>query len=126
LIEYGVENKVITRDQAIKELDKMLPFGPKLSLSLISNRNIDDYCSLLEKKHPNYMHIGTMMIDFYMIKLMRSVDLTEIVNIIKDNKVSHYSLVINTDRRSGSGEHWFVVLFVKKDEKFIQAEIFDS
>ena len=84
--------------------------GPNNSTDLLSNFDIDNLCKNWmensEQFNKKYYHIPFQMIDFAEFKnSLRDLDIN---NLIK-NKYDCFSCVLNTDKSSGRGKHWFCI-----------------
>lgn len=101
--------KYVGNDQAEKVIKKIFkPVGPSDSTDLLDNFNIDECLeqwennsvALFKKK---FKHIPFQMIDF-------ATTGTELANLELKNLINKYDcfgVVLNTDKSSGKGKHWF-------------------
>jgi hypothetical protein len=98
------------------------PEGPALTFGLLSNFNIDNVLSQLEKKFPGFLHIPFQMRDFEKVGTeLARIDLAEKFS----NGTKSFGVVLNTDWSSGGGIHWYCLFGEKKDGKII-LEYFNS
>jgi hypothetical protein len=104
-----VDSKKLEKNKTVN----FKPVGPHNSTQLLSNINIDNVLSNLVHvdKHKGFYHMNFQMIDFPGSKRWKPTELATI-NICNDViEVGHncMGVVLNTDTRSGSGEHWFCI-----------------
>ena len=99
------------------------PAGPANSTAWLNNDNIDHTIHQWSKIYPKFLHIPFQMIDF---------DKNE-THLAQVNLVDEYQrgmrrmgCVINTDKSTGSGIHWFCIYIDMTDDKKWTLEYFDS
>lgn len=84
------------------------PTGPGYSTDWLSNKNIDDVLDQIQKKYTNkhFLHIPFQMIDFekHNKELARLNWQEEYAKGFRT-----FGTIINTDKYSGSGKHWFAI-----------------
>ena len=92
------------------------PSGPWKDNTWLSNVNIDDVLDQWADIYPGYSHIPYKMID-----TLKSV---KIPSLYRDG-IKTFSIVINTDKSTGKGIHWFCI-FVEFTDKECFLEYFNS
>jgi Ulp1 protease family, C-terminal catalytic domain len=84
------------------------PEGPKLTKTWLSNENIDKVLDQIQKKYidKHFLHIPFQMIDFQeQQKELAQMDWQKEYQ----NGYRTFGTVINTDKYSGRGKHWFAI-----------------
>jgi len=111
----------VQADEIINERFK--PEGPANSTKWLNNDNIDYVLDQLSKKYEDFVHVPFQMIDFDETN-------SELANI---NLVNEYEkgmrrlgCVINTDKSTGKGIHWFCIFVDFTDPHKWTLEYFDS
>jgi hypothetical protein len=107
-------------------LDNFKPKGPRNNNKWFSNYDIDDVLKQIQKKYTNknFYHIPFTMIDFEKTG-------SELATLDWPKKYSEgyrcFGTVLNTDKHTGNGEHWFAIFasFQDDDEEFT-IEYFNS
>jgi hypothetical protein len=103
--------------------ERFKPSGPADSTAWLNNDNIDYVLEQWAKKYPNFTHVPFQMIDFDITK-------TELANIdlisLYESDTRKMGCVINTDKSTGKGIHWFCVFIDMSDENKWTLEYFDS
>lgn len=109
-------------EKTIEEnLDRLKPEGPANSTALLNNSNIDETLRRLSKVHDGFYHMDFQMIDFAGVKDYNGkwkiskgipIDPTElgtidIVDDVIEKGYKTFAVVLNTDKRTGGGIHWF-------------------
>lgn len=97
--------------------------GPRNSIELLSNFNIDDVLENYRKKFPKFYHVNYQTIDF----AEHNTELATInfVDMLKNKEYDCLGVVLNTDVSTGPGKHWFA-LFVDMRKSPITFEFFNS
>lgn len=92
-------------------LDNLKPSGPSGSTALLSNTNIDQVLKKLTKHHKNFYHMNFQMIDFAGTSRLAPTELGNIdmVKDVIDRGFKTFAVVMNTDKRTGGGIHWFAL-----------------
>lgn len=101
------------------------PEGPSHSTEWLNNDNIDYVIYQWSKIYPGFLHIPFQMIDFdEQNTRLAQVDLVEEY----EKGTRKMGCVINTDKSSGSGIHWFCIFIdmLQGPEKKWSLEYFDS
>lgn len=111
----------VTADEALRERFK--PLGPANSTSWLNNDNIDYVLAQWAKKYPEFVHVPFQMIDFDVLQTeLSQIDLVKIY----ESGMKKLGCVINTDKSSGRGIHWFCVFVDMSDSAHWTLEYFDS
>lgn len=101
------------------------PIGPSKGNSWLSNKHIDDTLKNLTKEFPKMYHMEFQMIDFQHKTHPTELGKINIPNDVINKGFDTLAVVINTDTRRGSGEHWFCV-FMDFRKKPYTIEYFNS
>lgn len=118
----------------VNKLCKFYKDKKDFNLSWLSNVDIDNALKKFENKYSNYLHLGTFPIDFqkkddnecigylFSQQKLKNMNLKTCDMILpKDKKL--FSIILNTDKSDGGGEHWFAI-FIDNITEHIY--IFDS
>ncbi len=100
------------------------PEGPANDFGLLSNFNIDDVLDQFESKFANrkFLHIPFQMRDFETVGTqLATIDLAEQFK----KGIKTFGVVLNTDKSSGNGIHWFCLFGEHYGDKII-LEYFNS
>lgn len=132
------------RDRVNKEKqERFRPAGPSDSTALLNNINIDEELELYVKKYPNFHPFPFRMIDFAdtepkefqelyaqnndpdyaKCKLLTFCNFKE--NLLANGK-NCAGVVLNTDRHTGGGKHWFALFFDMRNANKFSLEYFNS
>lgn len=125
--------------EIVKSMERIKPKGPANSTELLNNFNIDDVLDRLAKTHDKFYHMKFQMIDFagekdsngnWKIKGSYKITPTALgkIDIAKDvlgKGYKTFSVVMNTDVRTGGGIHWFS-LFIDGRTCPVTIEYFNS
>lgn len=129
-LKCSTEECVLTNDefarpdikQMINEsLDRIKPPGPANDTSLLNNNNIDTVLHKLTKLHIDFYHMYFQMIDFagektsngeWVVSHNTKITPTRLGTIdmskdVIDKGFKTFGVVMNTDKRTGGGIHWF-------------------
>ena len=107
-------------DSIIEERFK--PEGPSNTTEWLNNDNIDYVIDQWSKIHKDFLHIPFQMSDFDEKKTaLAMLDLSKEYN----NNIRRVGCVINTDKSTGRGIHWFCI-FAHMNEEPWTLEYFDS
>jgi hypothetical protein len=118
----------ITQKEYNKNLEERFKLsGPRNSLKLLSNYDIDGTLKKWQKIFPDFYHCPFAMMDF--VKTNAHLEMVSIPRLIEQGKYKKFACVVNTDVSTGPGKHW-VVIFVyhphdKPDEEWT-IEYFNS
>lgn len=141
--ECVLKNKEFQRASSQKNIAESIsnlkPSGPAHSTQLLNNKNIDDVLSKLCTKFKNFKHMEFQMIDFAGVKNQNgsyatvngtSITPTELGTIDMIDDViakgnTTFGVVMNTDKRTGNGIHWFSLFCDFKSEPYT-IEYFNS
>ena len=86
--------------------DRFKPAGPANSTDWLNNDNIDYVLQQWSKKYPDFVHVPFQMIDFDVVRTeLANVDLVSLY----ESGMRKLGCVINTDKSTGRGVHWFCV-----------------
>lgn len=115
ITEGGIKNKE-------DALSVFKPEGPSNSTALLNNKNIDDVLKKLTFQYPDLYHMGFQMIDFAgepdgdgwrMVGSQKitptALGLIDMVKDVLDKGFKMFCVVLNTDKRTGGGIHWFCI-----------------
>jgi hypothetical protein len=105
-----------------KSMDNLKPKGPSHTTALLNNKNIDEVLRKLTHVHSGFYHMNFQMIDFAGIKngsdwkiekntVISPTELgsIDIVDDIINKGFKTFGVVMNTDKRTGGGIHWFAL-----------------
>jgi len=102
--------------------DRFKPAGPANNTEWLNNDNIDYVLEQWAKKYPGFVHVPFQMIDFDVIGTELSrIDLCQVY----ESGMKKLGCVINTDRSTGRGIHWFCI-FIDMSGPEWTLEYFDS
>lgn len=120
--EKCVLKKLELTSDVKESLLRIKPQGPANDTSLLNNENIDNVLNRLVHVHKDFYHMNFQMIDFdgekkgcgwkvingiYIIPTeLGTIDMVD--NII-DKGYKTFGVVLNTDKRTGGGIHWFAL-----------------
>ena len=98
-----------------KSLQRFKPAGPANNTDLLSNHDIDNLIRRLTNIYPNHYHMNYQMIDFAGVDCVNGkcrmppteLGLIDMVDDVIKKKYITFSVVMNTDVRTGGGIHWF-------------------
>ena len=125
LLQKSEIKREIGDDVAKKELERRFkPSGPWDSTQWFSNFNIDEVLEQFTKKYKsnNFLHIPFQMRDFESIGTeLATVDLSEKYKA----GMGCFGVVLNTDKSTGRGQHWFCIFGDFRKEPFT-IEYFNS
>jgi hypothetical protein len=107
-----------------ESLKRFKPKGPADSTRLLNNINIDDVLARLTIPHPDFYHLKFQMIDFDKSPKTELGTLDMVKDVIKQGYTT-FGVVMNTDKRSGGGIHWFC-LFCDFRASPVTIEYFNS
>ena len=112
--------------------------GPRNTINLLSNFNIDDTLKIWNKEFPGFYPCEFSMIDFnktrnnelFRISLVNLLNGKQVLRNNVDNEIvkgpfNTFGCVLNTDISSGKGKHW-ICLFVDMRGKQWTIEFFNS
>lgn len=117
-------SEALGRDHVDKVLaNRFKPSGPANSTAWLNNDNIDHTIHQWSKIYPKFLHIPFQMIDFD-----KNETHLALVNLVEEYQkgIRRMGCVINTDKSSGSGIHWFCIYIDMTDDKKWTLEYFDS
>lgn len=133
--ECKSESCVLLKDEVKKKIGENLvnvnlsknfkPNGPWNSFQWFSNFNIDEVLGqfVIKYKDKKFRHIPFQMRDFESMGTeLATIDLAKEY---KNKEMECFGVVLNTDRSSGSGQHWFC-LFGDFTKEPITIEYFNS
>ena len=111
----------VQADEVIHERFK--PAGPATNTDWLNNDNIDYVLEQWAKKYPNFVHVPFQMIDFDVIKSeLTRIDLVTLY----ESGMRKMGCVINTDKSTRSGIHWFCIFVDLSNDQKWTLEYFDS
>lgn len=104
-----------------ESMSRLKPEGPAESTKLLNNNNIDEVLSRLEISFPKFYHMPFQMIDFagekdshghWAVVKGQTITPTELGKIdmvrdVIDQGYDTFGVVLNTDKRTNRGIHWF-------------------
>lgn len=111
----------VQADEVLK--DRFKPSGPANSTEWLNNDNIDYVLDQWAKKYPGFINVPFQMIDFDVVGTELSrVDLVSVY----ESGSRKLGCIINTDKSTGRGIHWFCIFIDMSDTNKWTLEYFDS
>lgn len=124
ILENRNFRSVSDKDSILQSIDNLKPKGPSNSTALLSNTNIDEVLKKLTKVFKNFYHMHFQMIDFAGVrtstgaewKVVDGITLSptklgtiNMVDDVIDKGYDTFGVVMNTDKRTNGGIHWFAL-----------------
>ena len=108
-IEYDFMDKM---DKDVKEILKKSIFrieGPDKQFEWMDSIRMTVVMEQYEDLYQKFKYLGSVPLDFekHSIYKIKDIDFKQ----LEDNGKHRFGLIINSDRHSGSGQHWFMMFF---------------
>ena len=106
--KFILKKQPISQKEYNKNLEERFKVpGPRNSLKLLSNYDIDGTLKKWQKIFPDFYHCPFAMMDF--AKTNDALETVSIPKIIEQGKYKNFGCIVNTDISSGPGKHWVAV-----------------